>query len=173
MWQIAQRWPTQTETQKPRVCHCLPHMTWTPHRVTVQHDSCNTASEPLVDLRWWKSTCTYWSSAVVYTSFRSDFGSHCLNVCMWGLLLNEWCWSSERMSNEDKMCVFLSVSEIRACVMSSSHAQDLSEQAAHDSAQTESAALNVSINASTHLVCKSNLQNLKIKFPNRLLSLWL
>lgn len=49
------------------------------------------------------------------------------------------------------------------------HAQDLSAQVAHDSAQTESAALNVSINASPHLVFKSNLHNLKLQFPNRLL----
>lgn len=56
---------------------------------------------------------------------------------------------------------------IRSCVMSSSPAQDMSGQAAHDSAQTESAALNVSINASTHLVYKSNLQNLRLRFPNR------
>lgn len=27
MWPIAQCRPAQTETQKPQVCHCLPHMT--------------------------------------------------------------------------------------------------------------------------------------------------
>lgn len=47
------------------------------------------------------------------------------------------------------------------------HAQDMPGQAAHDSTQTESAALNVSINAPTHLVSKSNLQNFRPMFPNR------
>lgn len=53
MWPIAQRRPAQTETQKPQVCHCPFHMTWTPHRVTVRHDSCNWALEPS---HWF--TCT-------------------------------------------------------------------------------------------------------------------
>lgn len=47
------------------------------------------------------------------------------------------------------------------------HTEDMSGQAAHDSAWTESAAQNVSINTSTHLVCTSNLQNVRLKFPNR------
>lgn len=56
---------------------------------------------------------------------------------------------------------------IRLCVMSSS-----SSRTGHAwtscSWLTESAALNVSINASTHLVYKSNLHNGRQKFPNRL-----
>ena len=74
------------------------------------------------------------------------------------------------MKTEEKR-VFLSVCviAIRPCVMSSTRAQDLSGQDAHDSAQTESAAVNFSINASTHLVYKSNLHNYRLRIPNRAL----